>query len=179
MKPVFAIDGGNKLSGFAILESKNKILRDDTLTFGKIPNEDLLPLIESWAHKADFALEFPYPRRGMLVAYEVFLMTAWLGRFQQVINQLGGQHFKIFRHRQKATLCNSGAANDSQIRKAVLDILGTQGTKLSPGPTYGVKADVWQALATGLTFIIEGDSEALKEKKDEEKKLQEKPKIAF
>lgn len=158
IKPVFAIDAGNKDSGYAILESKSSLLRiDGSPTFGKISNEVLLDVIRRWAGEVDFAIEFPYPKNST-VPYEVFEMAAWVGRMEQVIIDSGEKSARIFRHREKSVMCRSGSATDAQIRAAVIDLMGGKGTPSSPGPTFGVTADVWQAIAVGITFIQEGDS---------------------
>lgn len=157
-KPVFAIDAGDTLSGFAILEHKSKLLRIPGMkTFGKVPNEEILELIKMWHGRCDFAIEFPYPKNNT-VPFEVFAMTAWVGRMEQVILDLGSTSTRIFRHRQKSVMCRSGAATDAMIRASVIDLLGGKGTKSNPGPTFGVTADVWQAIAVGITHIVEGDS---------------------
>jgi len=157
-KPIFAIDAGDTLSGFAILEAKDKLLRiPGELTFGKVSNEEILTLIKRWSGKCEFAIEFPYPKNNV-VPFEVFAMTAWVGRMEQVILDCGVKSARIFRHREKSVMCRSGSANDSQIRASVIDLLGGKGTKENPGPTFGVSADVWQAIAVGITYIVEGDS---------------------
>lgn len=157
-KPVFAIDAGDTQSGFAILESKTKLLRiPGELTFGKVSNEKILELIARWHGRCDFAIEFPYPKNNV-VPYEVFVMAAWVGRMEQVLAQLGKGYAKIFRHREKSVMCKNGSATDAQIRAAVIDVMGGKGTASNPGPTFGVSADVWQAIAVGITFLVEGDS---------------------
>lgn len=158
IKPVFAIDAGNKDSGYAILESKSSLLRIEGVpTFGKISNGELLLVISRWIGEVDFAIEFPYPKNSV-VPYEVFEMAAWVGRMEQVIIQSGEKSARIFRHREKSVMCRSGSATDAQIRAAVIDLMGGKGTPSNPGPTFGVTADVWQAIAVGITFIQEGDS---------------------
>ena len=158
-KPVFAIDAGDTKSGFAILESKTKLLRiPGELTFGKVSNEQILDLIRKWAGKVHFAIEFPYPKNNV-VPFEVFAMTAWVGRMEQVILDCNEKSARIFRHREKAVMCRSGSATDAQIRASVIDLLGGKGTASNPGPTFGVADDVWQAIAVGITYIVEGDSQ--------------------
>ena len=171
IKPVFAIDAGNKDSGYAILVSKSSLMRVvGQPTFGKISNEDLLVVIKGWIGKVDFAIEFPYPKNSV-VPYEVFEMAAWVGRMEQVIIQAGEKSARIFRHREKSVMCRSGSATDAQIRAAVIDLMGGKGTPSNPGPTFGVTADVWQAIAVGVTFIQEGDSW------DRMRALPKKPKV--
>ena len=157
-KLVFAIDVGSAHSGFAILESRTKLHRvPGVQTFGKVGNKELLDIIRAWSTKCVFPIEFPYPKNNV-VGYEVFLMTAWVGKMQLTVEQAGAEHFKIFRHREKSVLCHTGSATDAQIRMSVIDSMGGKGTKDNPGPTYGVSSDVWQAIAVGITFLAEGDS---------------------
>jgi hypothetical protein len=57
----------------------------------------------------------------------------------------------------KLHLCKSTKANDASIRQALIDRYGPGkeraiGTKKAPGPLYGVKADVWAALALAVTW---------------------------
>jgi hypothetical protein len=42
-------------------------------------------------------------------------------------------------------------AKDANIRQALIDKIGPQGTKKDPGPTYGISKDVWSALAIAVT----------------------------
>jgi hypothetical protein len=41
-------------------------------------------------------------------------------------------------------------AKDANIRQALLDLIGPQGTKAQPGPTYGIKSHTWAALAVAV-----------------------------
>jgi len=41
-------------------------------------------------------------------------------------------------------------AKDANIRQALLDLIGPQGTKKTPGPTYGIKSHTWAALAVAV-----------------------------
>ncbi len=52
----------------------------------------------------------------------------------------------------KSHICHSGKATDSNIRQALIDLFGPQGKKSAPGPTFGISADVWSALAIAETF---------------------------
>jgi hypothetical protein len=164
---VFAIDGGSTHSGYAIVSEIGILHREQGVdTFGKVENSVLSDIIRTWASRCTFPIEFPYPKHST-VPYEVFLMTAWVGRWQHIIEECGATHHKIFRHREKSVMCKSGVAKDSQIRAAVIAMYGDKGTHEAPGPTFGVTGDVWQAIAIATTFLVEGDSSKLppKEKK--------------
>ena len=39
------------------------------------------------------------------------------------------------------------------IRQALIDRFGPQGSKKNPGPTFGFGGDTWAALAVGATYI--------------------------
>ena len=57
----------------------------------------------------------------------------------------------VAEHQQiKVHLCESARAKDGNVRQALIDRIGAQGTKKKPGPTYGVSKDVWAALAVAV-----------------------------
>jgi hypothetical protein len=87
---------------------------------------------------------------GMPVGAEVFETCLWIGRFIQLFNRLPVH--KVYRRDAKHHLCNSSKAKDANIRQALIDKVGPQGTKKKPGPTFGVHADLWSALAVAVTF---------------------------
>jgi hypothetical protein len=62
----------------------------------------------------------------------------------------GGDVSLVFRRDVKLHLCDSPRAKDGNVRQALLDRLGPQGTKKAPGPTYGVKSHEWAALAVAV-----------------------------
>ena len=156
---IMGLDVGSTHTGYAIIAEVGKLYKDPSgvETFGKIPNEDVLTLVRGWGNDCMYAIEYPYPKNNV-VAFEVFQMTEWVGRIMQRIDDGGGKYARIFRHREKSVMCKSGVANDAQIRAAVISIYGGKGTKKNQGPTYGVTADVWQAIAVATTYAMEGDS---------------------
>ena len=96
---------------------------------------------------------------GMPVGQEVFETCVWVGRF---IEACGKPVRRIKRAEVKNFLCHSSKANDAAIRQRIIDIYGPGkdkaiGIKKQPGPLYGIKADVWQALAVGLTALGLGE----------------------
>jgi hypothetical protein len=92
---------------------------------------------------------------GMAVGAEVFETVYWSGRFHQAALPLPVD--RIGRKAVKIHLCGSMRAKDPNIRQALIDRFSTRaqpaiGKKASPGPLYGVSADVWSALAVAVTF---------------------------
>lgn len=92
---------------------------------------------------------------GMPVGKEVFETVFWAGRFAEC---WGGPWARLPRRAVKMHHCHSNRANDAAIRQALLDRYGPGrekaiGTKKAPGPLYTIKADLWSALALGLTYL--------------------------
>ena len=136
--------------------------------FGKVENSLIHQIIKELAQEGvidTVVFEFPYPR-GMPTSYDEFLMVEWVGRLRRTAELAGLKVCKVWRHREKSCVCGNGRATDSNIRTALIDIYGAPGTKKSPGNTFGITADVWQALAVAHTFNEEGDSEERKENLD-------------
>lgn len=86
---------------------------------------------------------------GMPVGAEVFETCAWIGRFESAYadEELTARYF---RKDIKLHLCGSNRARDSNVRQALIDLLGPAGIKTNPGPTYGIKKDMWSALAVAI-----------------------------
>ncbi len=85
---------------------------------------------------------------GMAVGQEVF----------QTVFAIGYMHrckpMRLVPRRDvKLHLCNSSKAKDSNIRQALIDKVGPVGTKLKPGPTYGISTHFWSALAVAVTAL--------------------------
>jgi hypothetical protein len=62
----------------------------------------------------------------------------------------GGKVTRVFRKDIKLHLCNSPRAKDANVRQALIDRIGPQGTKKNQGPTYGIKSHQWAALAVAV-----------------------------
>lgn len=122
--------------------------------FGKFENEHVLSMIgvpskfvcENF--KVFLVIE-QIASYGMAVGEEVFETVFWSGRFAQAWQ---GQFHRIKRHEIKMHLCKDSRAKDTNIRQALIDRYGKQGTKKNKGPTYGISGDCWSALAVATTF---------------------------
>lgn len=146
MTSLLAIDPGHVQSAYVLL------VGDDhrPSQFGIVPNANLLELMRVF--RADVVCE-KIACMGMAVGAEVLDTCEWIGRFEQRASELLLSFDKIKRHQVKMHLCGNMRAKDANIRQALLDKLGPQGTKKNPGPTYGISKDVWSALAVGITFL--------------------------
>jgi hypothetical protein len=100
---------------------------------------------------------YPYPHLaiemiasyGMPVGAEVFETCCWIGRFEEAYVQRD-LRARYFRKDIKLHLCGSTRAKDSNVRQALIDLLGPVGLKKNPGPTYEIKKDMWAALAVAV-----------------------------
>jgi hypothetical protein len=147
---VLAIDPGTTLSAYI---DYIPALPPSGCKFGKISNDELLYTVLEPAARAgaDIAIE-NVASYGMAVGREVFETVLWIGRFYQAAVAAGSTPHLIYRREVKVHLCGNMKANDANIRQALLDRFGGKGTKKNPGPTYGLKADVWSALAIAVTW---------------------------
>jgi hypothetical protein len=84
---------------------------------------------------------------GMAVGKSVFETVAEIGRLIDFPAELR----LIPRRSVKMHLCQSMKAKDPNIRQALIDKLGPQGTKKNPGPTFGIGGHLWAALAVAVT----------------------------
>jgi hypothetical protein len=88
---------------------------------------------------------------GMPVGKEVFETCIWIGRFVESLYRNCGKHvILIYRKDIKMYFCNSMRAKDSNIRQVLIDRFGNPGIKKNPGKLYGIKTDMWSALALAV-----------------------------
>lgn len=158
--PIVAIDPGN-------IQSAVAVIRVDDLRpvfAAKMPNKDL-----AWMLKHDTRLtadKYVIERvacYGMTVGREIFDTCEWIGRFSQIIKDYRMVDAEyIFRMDEKIAICHNARAKDSNIRRALIDMLAThdlkngKGTKNNPDIFYGFADDMWAAYAVGFTYIRNG-----------------------
>lgn len=139
---ILAIDPGTTQSGWVLLDG------GQVVSSGVEPNDQVLQRIRvSVADRLAVEMIASY---GMAVGREVFQTCVWVGRFQQAWRDPGAVRL-VFRQQVKLHLCQSPRAKDANIRQALIDRLGPQGTKKAPGPTYGVSSHAWAALGVAVT----------------------------
>lgn len=117
------------------------------------PNEQVLGRLQTeWAGlRCPLAIEM-VASYGMPVGREVFETCVWIGRFQQAWRDPQAVRM-VYRQQVKLHLCGSMRAKESNIRQALIDLLGPPGTKAKPGRTYGVTKHAWSALAVAITAL--------------------------
>ena len=150
---ILAIDPGNEQSAWVLYDEQNKM----PIEFAKEPNDVVLERVRTLREQADeIAIEM-IASYGMGVGQTVFDTCVWIGRYYQLWEELGGQVTQVFRKDVKLHLCGVTRAKDSNVRQAIIDRYGSDkkiaiGNKKSPGPLYGIKADIWAALGVAITY---------------------------
>jgi hypothetical protein len=87
---------------------------------------------------------------GMAVGASVFNTCTAIGYMEAVADSCDIKTERVFRKDVKLHLCQTPRAKDANVRQALIDRLGPQGTKKAPGPTYGVRSHEWAALAVAV-----------------------------
>ena len=163
---ILAIDPGSVKSAYALISFDNGF---ELLDFGKIDNFEMLPEISDIGmrtlfHEDESFKIYPVVEMvasyGMAVGKDVFETCVWIGRFIQKLENSDyyEKHTKIYRKDEKMCLCGSMKAKDSNIRQALIDryakhdFKNGKGKKNNPDVFYGVSADVWAAIAVGVTY---------------------------
>jgi hypothetical protein len=138
---VIGVDPGTEKSAFATFNGK------DVLAFGIVEN-NALRHHAMWEHQNVFCEMIA--SYGMAVGASTFETVYWIGRFVELAAISGGNVTRVFRKDIKLHLCNSPRAKDANVRQALIDRIGPQGTKKNQGPTYGIKSHEWAALAVAV-----------------------------
>jgi len=148
---ILAIDPGTTESGYVVWDGSR------VLEKGVYQNDDMLITIGNWVSwDADILAieEIGHFGTGMPAGKEVFLTCRWTGRFIQRWIDSNPHRPRmatcVLRSPIKTHLCGTPRAKDANVRQAVVDRLGSPGTKKTPGVIYGVTSHSMQALAVAL-----------------------------
>ena len=162
MNPIMAIDPGPVQSAVVTMDGDDAygdILTNSEMLFN-LSNASLSP---SWVLVVEMIASY-----GMPVGRSVFDTCLWIGRF---LEAWGGDYRLVTRKSVVTTVCGSSRAKDSNVRQAMLDLYPATGggktpqvgTKNQPGPLYGIKSDMWAALAVAHAYMERGDAIAYEE----------------
>lgn len=122
-----------------------------------------------------------FASQGMSVGAETFEACKWVGRLWEAWEQTRGPAFEVYRREEKLHLCGSASAKDGNIRQALIDRWGGDSVALkrakvckrknlkshhlgcadcnntgfvgTDGPLVNIHADLWAALAVGVTYL--------------------------
>ncbi|MGQ5356500.1 hypothetical protein ACULML_17800 [Xanthomonas arboricola pv. corylina] len=146
MTRILAIDPGTEESGWCLFEN-GRVIHS-----GVYRNDELLLMVRGAGQLEEvdvLGIEM-IASYGMPVGREVFETCVWIGRYVQAWRTPENVRL-VYRRDVKLHLCGNAKAKDANIRQALLDLIGQQGTKKAPGPTYGVKSHAWAALGVAAT----------------------------
>jgi len=152
---ILAIDPGNIMSAFVVLETKTFGLED----FGLTENEKLVDLILRGRFDTRHLIVERIKSYGMAMGDSLLDTCIWTGRFMQAY---GAEDTTLVpRKTVVAHICKNATARDKNVRQALIDFYPQTGggknpsigTAKDPGPLYGVKKDVWAALAVGVWYV--------------------------
>ena len=143
---IIAIDPGPEQSAYVIWDGSSILKRQ------KIENALLVDgLLVKLLDADDLVIE-KIASYGMAVGETVFETVFWSGRFAQAFYGHMKPVHRITRIAIKNHLCHSSKAKDANIRQALIDRIGSVGTKKFPGPLHGIAGDEWAALAVAVTW---------------------------
>lgn len=143
---ILAIDPGPEQCGFALLSGRR------VLESGVLDLHEMLAALRGTCTSPEtlIAVEM-IASYGMPVGAEVFATCVNIGRMVETCAERGREVQLVTRMEVKMHLCANPKAKDGNIKQALIDLLGPQGTKKAPGPTYGIKSHAWAALAVAVT----------------------------
>jgi len=146
---ILAIDPGSALSALVFFDTVGQCVVEKM----KIGNEAALLYLEHNRGTADHLAIEMAESFGAKVWGQVFTTVLWTGRLVQAWRK---DFTLVTRREVKMQLCNSGRAKDAQIRNCLIERWGGKdvaiGNRKEPGPLFGITADMWQALAIGVTW---------------------------
>lgn len=144
---ILAIDPGSRKSAYAVLDADLR-----PIEFAIVTNEEMLNVIDRHVKNESKIVIENVASYGMSVGATVFQTCIWIGRFTERAQASGGSTSYVYRMDVKMNLCHDSRAKDGNIRQALIDRFGPIGVKKNPGWFYGVKKDVWSAIACGVTY---------------------------
>ena len=137
MSRLLAIDPGPIESAYCEIALYDRSPR----TFGKVPNEELLGMLESEMYGLT-VIEM-IASYGMAVGADVFETCVWIGRYIQRLEDATLTPIRVKRHPVKLHHCHNARATDANIRQALVDRFAPgqpnhgKGSKAEPGWFYG------------------------------------------
>lgn len=149
---IVALDPGTRETGIVVYHP----YEDVKIPYAeKLPNSDVLKICRTLHDKypnAVLAIE-KIVTFNVKAGAHVFESVWWSGRFLEAAEMSGVQTVLVERQFIKKIVTGNGNSKDSDVRQAVIKIIGPDGTKKNPGPTFKLKGatDKWAAAAVAIT----------------------------
>lgn len=157
---ILACDPGNDKSAFLVFDME--LMRP--IRWWLEPNSQCRDrIVRVPTHNHCLSIEYTPPyvmttKSGRpFVGNQVVMTAIEIGRFIQCWD---GDHELVSRLNVKRHMLGRTNGNDAMVRQSILERYGgtrraAVGIKKEPGPLYGVKSDVWAALAVAITVAEE------------------------
>lgn len=155
------VDPGSEKSGYVLIDFRILGKKINILEFGKVPNDEIRKIVDNKEY--DYFVIEGIQSYSSKFANTIIRTTLFVGAMLErvSINNPPAIRKEFSPKTIRALVAKDAQANDSMVREAVistfagiLDISSDEmiGTKANPGPLYGVKADVWQALGGAIAM---------------------------
>ena len=142
---IIAIDPGTTQSAIIVGDSLFREISQKEI----LPNDSLLRSLRGFVGIYDIVVIEGIASYGMPVGKTVFETCYMIGRIMEIAHT----YEIVYRKDIKMHFCGTTRAKDGNIRQALIDRFGKPGTKKNPNPiTYGIKKDLWSALAVGVFY---------------------------
>lgn len=151
MSLLYALDPGNKSTGWCMYRSWDKCIADK----GDAPNEDILADLGKMGAEVIVVIESmtSYSKR---VGRDVFDTLVWIGRMQQRAIDAGLKVELVTRKHAKGHVVGTIISGDGAIKAALIKAYGGKkiaiGTEESPGPLFGATSHQLAAIAVAKTY---------------------------
>jgi hypothetical protein len=175
MIPILAFDPGPKQTGIVRLEG----IDAEPLPVGAAPSCEnctisvaAIAKIQAWTlpnqelcARLGELLGKPYPvallevveARGMPVGNDTLHTQLWAGYIGGLLASDNVITLFVRRSRVKLALCGTARAKDSNIRAALIDLLGGKEAVKKGGIAHGIHGHQWAALATAFAYLLVPD----------------------
>jgi hypothetical protein len=155
---VLAIDPGRWKSGWAVVAENPLRLHQ----FGISDNADMYKSLREFGIGPYDVLAVEMVRSFGESGDSLYETAAWVGAFAFAEGMPNKAARLVYRSDERLLLLpGERKISDAAVRRAVIEAFPQTGggkepaigTKKEPGPLYGVKSHVWQAIGVGLTYL--------------------------
>jgi hypothetical protein len=153
---VLAVDPGPTESAWALISEPWN--RPTILQHAKEPTGSLLAKLRNraWSDSPHVLVLEQIQSYGKVAGRTLFDTAYVTGRLAEAYDQhYVGEVVLMPRRDVKLRLVGRANSGDTDVRRALLDIYGSPGTKTAPGALYGIRRDEWSALALGWAYAHE------------------------
>ena len=154
MSTILAIDPGTTRSAWVLYDAEASCVLERGIQDNSYLLEELRYIDDGPDPRPSVAVIEQVASYGMPVGAEVFETVRWSGRFEEALHPT--PVVQLTRKTIVVHLCGSARAKDPNVRQVLLDRWGGKaaaiGLKKTPGPLYGLHADLWAALAVAVAY---------------------------